>query len=55
MNMTFIKRHEMSYGKCFEIFFTKIIVKAIKKLQQLWAAQRTQLLLYAKSSLNLEP
>ena len=52
MIMAFIKRHEISYEK---LLFTKIMVKAIKKLQQLWAAQRMQLSLYAKSSLNLEP
>ena len=55
MNMAFIKRHEISYQKRLEIVFTKIMVKAIKKLQQLWAAQRMQLSLYAKSSSNLEP
>ena len=54
--MAFIKRHEISYEKRLEIvFFTKLMVKAIKKLQQLWTAQRMQLSLYAKSSLNLEP
>ena len=52
MNKAFIKRHEISYEK---LLSTKIMVKAIKKLQQLWAAQRMQLSLYAKSSLNLEP
>ena len=49
MNMAFIKRHEISYAKRLEIvFFTKLMGKAIKKLQQLWAAQRMKLSLYAK-------
>ena len=55
MNTEFIERHEISYKKRLENVFTKLMVKAIKKLQQLWAAQRMQLSLYAKSSLNLEP
>ena len=55
MNMAFIKRREISYGKRLEILFTKLMVKAIKKLQQVWTAQRMQLSLYAKSFLNLEP
>ena len=36
MNMAFIKRHEIS---CEKLLFTKIMVKAIKKLRQLRAAQ----------------
>ena len=49
MKMAFIKRHEISYEKHLNIFvFSKIMVKAIKKLQQLWAAQRMQLSRYAK-------
>ena len=53
MNMAFIKRLEISH-ETWKLLFTKIMVKAIKKLQQMWGAQRMQLSLYAKSSLNLE-
>ena len=49
MKMAFIKRHEISYEKHLEIIFTKIMVKAVKKLQQLLAAQRMQLSLFAKA------
>ena len=36
----------------YKLFLSKIMIKAMAKLQELRAAQRLQLLLYAKSSIN---
>ena len=47
MNMALIKSHEISYEKRLETCFTKLMVKAIKKLKQMLAGQRMQLSLYA--------
>ena len=42
MTMEVYKRREISYKKRLD-FFSKIMAKAMEKLQELWAAQRVQL------------